>query len=126
MSEQHEPVEAISAVTLLTRDMAAAVDFYTRVGFRPLYGGGQEAFTSFRAGGGYLNIQLDEAFTPTEGIWGRVVFWVEDVDAMYTNVLRAGFTAESPPADAPWGERYFHVRGPDGHELSFARPLSSG
>jgi uncharacterized glyoxalase superfamily protein PhnB len=28
------------------------------------------------------------------------------------------------PADAPWGERYFHVRDPDGHELSFARPLA--
>ncbi|MGH8701888.1 MAG: VOC family protein, partial [Burkholderiales bacterium] len=27
------------------------------------------------------------------------------------------------PADAPWGERYFHISDPDGHELSFARPL---
>jgi uncharacterized glyoxalase superfamily protein PhnB len=27
------------------------------------------------------------------------------------------------PSDAPWGERYFHVTDPDGHELSFARPL---
>ena len=27
------------------------------------------------------------------------------------------------PADAPWGERYFHVLDPDGHELSFARLL---
>jgi uncharacterized glyoxalase superfamily protein PhnB len=28
------------------------------------------------------------------------------------------------PRDATWGERYFHVTDPDGHELSFARPLS--
>jgi uncharacterized glyoxalase superfamily protein PhnB len=27
------------------------------------------------------------------------------------------------PSDAPWGERYFHIRDPDGHELSFARRL---
>ena len=27
------------------------------------------------------------------------------------------------PKDAPWGERFFHVTGPDGHELSFAQPL---
>jgi uncharacterized glyoxalase superfamily protein PhnB len=28
-----------------------------------------------------------------------------------------------PPADAPWGERYFQLRDRDGHELSFARRL---
>ena len=37
--------------------------------------------------------------------------------------LDAGHRPEFPPRDAPWGERYFHVRDPDGHELSFARPL---
>ena len=36
---------------------------------------------------------------------------------------RAGLAPMTEPADAPWGERYFHVRDPDGHELSFARPL---
>jgi uncharacterized glyoxalase superfamily protein PhnB len=30
---------------------------------------------------------------------------------------------QSPPHDATWGERYFHVSDPDGHELSFATPL---
>jgi uncharacterized glyoxalase superfamily protein PhnB len=28
------------------------------------------------------------------------------------------------PTDAPWGERYFHLRDPDGHELSFAKLLT--
>src|ERR1700737_4496053 len=27
------------------------------------------------------------------------------------------------PHDAEWGERFFHLIDPDGHELSFARPL---
>src|SRR4030095_7110438 len=57
-------------------------------------------------------------------IWGRVVFWVDDVDAMYRRAVAAGFDPESAPADAPWGERYFHIRDRDGHELSFARPLA--
>jgi uncharacterized glyoxalase superfamily protein PhnB len=52
------------------------------------------------------------------------VFWVEDVDAMYQRALAARFVAASAPVDAPWGERYFHIHDPDGHELSFARPLS--
>jgi uncharacterized glyoxalase superfamily protein PhnB len=29
------------------------------------------------------------------------------------------------PADAPWGERYFHVQDPAGHEVSIARPLAA-
>ncbi|MCY3569357.1 MAG: VOC family protein, partial [Chloroflexi bacterium] len=24
---------------------------------------------------------------------------------------------------APWRERYFHIVDPDGHEISFAKPL---
>src|SRR5207237_8265565 len=28
------------------------------------------------------------------------------------------------PQNASWGERYFDMRDPDGHELSFARPLT--
>ena len=27
------------------------------------------------------------------------------------------------PRDAAWGERYFHLHDPDGHELSFAQPI---
>jgi hypothetical protein len=34
------------------------------------------------------------------------------------------FRPDRPP-DAGWGERYFHMRNPDGHELCFARPLLS-
>jgi hypothetical protein len=28
------------------------------------------------------------------------------------------------PRDAEWGERYFHLHDPDGHELSFAQPVA--
>jgi catechol 2,3-dioxygenase-like lactoylglutathione lyase family enzyme len=120
---QHGPVESISAVTLLTADMAEAVAFYEALGFQLLYGGEDAGFTSFRVGSGYLNLELDTGGASRGAIWGRVVFWVDDVDAMYRRALAAGFDPESAPADAPWGERYFHIRDGDGHELSFARPL---
>jgi uncharacterized glyoxalase superfamily protein PhnB len=42
---------------------------------------------------------------------------------MYDRARRAGFTPSTSPTDATWGERYFHILDPDGHELSFARPL---
>jgi catechol 2,3-dioxygenase-like lactoylglutathione lyase family enzyme len=121
-----EPVESISAVTLLTARMADAVTFYEALGLHMLYGGPDASFTSFRVGTGYLNLQLDTAWSPRGSCWGRVVLWVDDVDAMHRRALEAGFTPETSPMDASWGERYFHIRDPDGHELSFARPLVPG
>ena len=115
-----ESIESISAVTLVTARMAESVAFYEALGFRMLYGGPDAAFTSFRAGAGFLNLQAGDV---PGGLWGRVIFWVDDVDAMYDRALAAGFTPSMPPADAPWGERYFHIDDPDHHELSFARPL---
>ena len=55
------------------------------------------------------------------GGWGRAVIFVEDVDALHAQLTSAGVDAPEP-RDAPWGERYFHVLDPDGHELSFATP----
>lgn len=124
MDAQEDPVELISAVTLFTADMDRAVAFYQALGFHLLYGGHGATFTSFGVGTGYLNLQLDGGDSP-RSVWGRVVLWVDDVDAMYERAFRAGFDVQHAPADAPWGERYFHVRDPDGHELSFARPLAS-
>jgi catechol 2,3-dioxygenase-like lactoylglutathione lyase family enzyme len=123
---QHEPVERISAVTLVTADMAEAVAFYEALGFHLLYGGGNARFTSFRVGPGYLNLQLDPAGGNQGTVWGRVVFLVEDVDGMHRRALAAGLDPETSPADASWGERYFHIRDRDGHELSFAHPLAPG
>ncbi len=89
-----------------------------------LYGDVDAAFTSFRVGTGFLNLQQATETRPRRSIWGRVVFWVDDVDDMYQRVVGAGHEPEMQPADASWGERYFHIRDPDGHELSFARPLN--
>lgn len=116
------PIESISAVTLATADMATSVAFYTALGFELRYGGSDAPFTSFRAGAGYLNIQLDPTSAPLH-IWGRVIFFVDDVDAMHARARAAGYPPLTEPADAPWDERYFHIHDPDGHELSFARPL---
>ncbi len=117
-------MERISAVTLACHDMAASVRFYTSLGFEILYGGPDAAFTSLEVGSGFVNLQLHADMAPVDGAWGRIVLWVDDVDAMHTRAIAAGHSPSTEPADAPWGERYFHLRDPDGHELSFARPLS--
>jgi catechol 2,3-dioxygenase-like lactoylglutathione lyase family enzyme len=115
-------IQSISAVTFTTSDMARAVRFYKALGFRLAYGGETDAFASFQIGAGFVNLaQAEAALPPEDGT--RVIFYVDDVDAMYAHVLTQGFMPEAPPRDAAWGERYFHLSDPDGHFLSFARPL---
>ena len=117
-------IESISAITLATHDMARAVGFYRSLGFALLYGGEAASFSSFQAGAGYLNLIAQPAERQWSW-WGRTIFYVADVDALYRQAVAAGLTPESAPADAAWGERYFHLTDPDGHELSFARPLTT-
>ena len=114
-------IEKISGITLAVRDMAISVGFYQKLGFDIVHGGPTASFTSFRAGKEYCNLVL----TPNHenNWWGRAIFWVSDVDAVYNRALKYGLQPEAPPTDAEWGERYFHIIDSDGHELSFARPL---
>lgn len=121
MPQQSVQLECISAVTLMTADMDRAARFYDSLGFRRRYGGVGAAFTSFHVGPGYLNLMLGE---PPGQLWGRVILYVSDVDAMYRQAVAAGWRPAAEPSDAPWGERFFHLRDPDGNELSFARPLA--
>ena len=120
---QGSPVIAsINAITLATHDMARAVPFYRALGFVLRYGGPATEFSSFAVGPGHLNLVVAAPQTAI-GWWGRVIFYVSDVDALYARALGAGLRPQAPPRDAPWGERFFHIIDPDGHELSFAHPL---
>ena len=115
-------ITGISAVTLATHDMACAVRFYRMLGFETIFGGEAASFTSFRIRGNFLNLILQ----PPEkkwSWWGRLIFYDDDVDGLYRRIIAAGCRPEAPPRDAEWGERFFHITDPDGHELSFARPL---
>lgn len=115
------PIENISAITLFITDMARSCQFYRTLGFTLKSGGDLHTFTSFHVGNGSLNLAR-RPLPQTQ--WGRVIFYVDDVDAFYETVLARGITPEFEPQDAEWGERYFHLRDPDGHELAFARPLN--
>lgn len=121
-ASKNEPViEGLSAVTLSTGDMNRAVRFYEALGFPLKSGGAGASFTSFAIGSTYLNL-IAESHGPINW-WGRVIMYVSDVDGIYRKALAAGLSPAFAPRDAPWGERYFHISDPDGHELSFARPL---
>jgi hypothetical protein len=96
--------------------------FYRDVlGMELLYGGEGTRFCSLCAKdtqSAILNLEQGKPVTR----WGRLIFYVADVDAIWNHLRDRGFDPEIP-RDATWGERCFHLRNPDGHELSFAWPL---
>jgi len=116
-------IERIRAITLGTTDMPRSVKFYKSLGLKLCSGGEDARFTTFDAGDSSLNLIGGEMNERTRW-WGRVVFHVADVDALYALASMMALKPHAPPQDAPWGERYFHITDPEGHELSFARPLT--
>jgi catechol 2,3-dioxygenase-like lactoylglutathione lyase family enzyme len=114
--------ERISAITLKVTDMARSVHFYNEIlGLQLIYGGKHSAFTSLRTAGAQDAILNLEQGACSNG-WGRIIFHVKDVDELWGYITAKGLDAPRP-RDAGWGERYFHLHDPDGHELSFAKPL---
>ena len=116
-------IKSISAITLATHDMRRAVEFYKALGFRIKYGGEDATFTSFYVGKSYLNL-IAEPESRKWAWWGRVIFYVSDVEALYETAVAQDLRPEAEPRNAEWGERYFHITDPDGHEISFASPLN--
>ena len=113
-------VRNISAVTFAVSDMERSVHFYGALGLELAYGGEQASFTSFRAGESFVNLIATPGHAGAW--WGRAILRVDDADEHYRSQVAAGLNPDEP-RDAPWGERYFHISDPDGHELSFAELL---
>lgn len=102
--------------------MERSVRFYRDVlDMELLYGGPQSVFSSLRVKDTEFPIINLQQGSPTVGC-GRLIFHVTDVDAFWAYLREKGFEPQIPH-DASWGERFFHVRDPDSHELSFARPF---
>lgn len=115
-------IEKVSAITFRVANMRASVSFYRDVlCLELIYGGADSGFSSFRIQNTefpIINLQRGDPATA----WGRMIFHVSNVDAFWKRLKEKGFDPDDP-LDASWGERFFHVHDPDGHELSFARPL---
>jgi|SRR5688572_29144745 len=113
-------VRSISAVTFAVSNMSRSVRFYHKLGLVLLHGGEQASFTTFQAGESFVNLVETQGYAGRW--WGRVIFRVAAADVEYKSQVEAGLSPDEP-RDAPWGERYFHISDPDGHELSFAELL---
>lgn len=113
-------VSHISAVTLAVHDMKRALTFYQKMGLPLSHGNDATTFASFQAGNGFINLLVIPHYMPV--FWGRVIVHVDDVDRFYRYMKGQGLSPNEP-RNGEWGERYFHITDPDGHELSFAKRL---
>ncbi len=114
-------IQHISAVTLAVQDMAQSVDFYRKLELELLYGGEHSSFATFRASEGYINLRLISSEVVRRQ--RRVILLVEEVDSLYSKLKESGLEPESPRDGDP-GERFFYLKDPDGHGLTFAQLLS--
>ena len=114
-------IQHFAAVNLAVQDMAQSVDFYRKLGLELLYGGEHSSFATFRASEGYINLRLISSEVVRRQ--RRVILLVEEVDSLYSKLKESGLEPESPRDGDP-GERFFHLKDPDGHKLTFAQLLS--
>ena len=113
-------IDHISAVIFAVRAMPEAITFYTQLGFTLVYGSPQARFSTLQAGDALINLTLAPHFKPTW--WGHTIFRVDNVETIYDTAVAQGLTP-SALQNGSWGERYFHLTDPNGHELSFAQLL---
>ena len=113
-------IQHFTAVNLAIQDMARSVNFYRKLGLELLYGGEHSSFTTFRGSEGYINLRPISSEVVKRS--SRVIFLVEEVDSLYGKLKESGLEPESPRDGDP-GERFFYLKDPDGHELSFVQLL---
>ena len=89
----------------------------------PHLDGSHNIAAGLRVGRNFLNL-ISQPAELRQPWWGRVIFYESDVDALYARLVAAGCRPLTAPRDAEWGERFFHLTDPDGHELSFAWPIA--
>tara|TARA_Y100001936_G_scaffold61122_1_gene60185 strand:- start:65 stop:445 length:381 start_codon:yes stop_codon:yes gene_type:complete len=117
--------ERIDAITLATADVKKSVDFYEALGFTISYGDASSSFVTLESGSCFVNLWEVKPDEVPSAWWGRVIFHVDDVDAVYRLAVEAKLSPRDEPVDAPWGERFFAISDPSGHDLSFAKRLNT-
>ena len=110
---------------LRVREAEESARFYALLGFqREFAGRPDDAPDPCYAGYVREGARLHLSSFPGDGAMGGVVYLaVDDVDALYGELLAAGVPIVLRPTDQTWGTRELYVRDPDGNTLRFAQPL---
>lgn len=125
----------IDAIGIVVADMAAALDFYRRLGIDVPTGAETEPHVEVTLAGGLRLMfdteatirSFDASWTPPVG--GRAMALAFDcgepagVDRAHDGLVAAGHESHRAPWDAFWGQRYATVRDPDGNPVDLFAAL---
>ena len=124
-------------IGLVVTDMARSLAFYRHLGLDLPASADVEPHVEVTLPGGMLLAwdtnetirSFDPSWTPPSGGHGVGLAFVCDspaeVDAVYAELLAAGYDGHLEPWDAFWGQRYAVVHDPDGNSVDLFAPLSS-
>lgn len=128
----------LDLIGLIVEDMARSLAFYRRLGLDLPPEADKEPHAEVTLPGG-LRLAWDTVETvrsfdpdwqpPTGGPRIGLAFRVDttaEVDAVYDQLVAAGFTGHKAPWDAFWGQRYATVRDPDGNSVDLFCPKDEG
>lgn len=125
----------LDLIGMVTRDMAASLAFYRRLGLEIAEGAESEDHVEAVGPGGMrvawdteeLIASFDPEGVPVSGA-GRIGLAFlcdgpEGVDRTYRELTDAGYVGQKEPWDAFWGQRYALVQDPDGNGVSLFAQL---
>jgi catechol 2,3-dioxygenase-like lactoylglutathione lyase family enzyme len=104
----------LNQVTVPSIDIAASVNFYTRLGLRQIVASLPD-YARFECpdGGATFSIHRVDRISNGQGI--IVYFECEELDTAVDDLKRSGVVFESEPRDQSWLWREAYLRDPDGN-----------
>jgi catechol 2,3-dioxygenase-like lactoylglutathione lyase family enzyme len=124
----------LDLIGIVVSDMKASLEFYRRLGLDVPEGAEQEGHVEQTLPGGlrlaWDTVEVMQSFdpswtAPTGGARFGLAFLVDspaEVDALYAELVRLGYSGHLEPFDAFWGQRYAVIRDPDGNDVALFAP----
>ncbi len=120
-----------SAPILLVADVVAGANYYRdQIGFSyDRFWGDPPSFCVLHRDGYHLMLKQVEDrkyivphYRAAENLW-NVYFWVDDVEALYTELNSRGATIDYEICTQPYGCREFGIQDLDGYDIAFGQDL---
>jgi len=105
----------LNQITLPSRDIARARDFYLQLGFELIVDSAHYVRLAAPDGRATLSLHVVEELPKGEG--ASVYLECADVDGVYRRLAAAGIAFDHPPKDQTWLWREARLRDPDGNRL---------
>jgi lactoylglutathione lyase len=128
-------LKGVNVAVLFVEDLDGAKRFYREtIGFEPAFE--DDSSIAFNTGGAMLILlNLDGAIDlltsdtvageRPAGVRSQLVSFVDDVDAVYTDLLSKGVEFVRTPETRPWGMRTAHFTDPEGNVWEIAQEVGT-